>query len=206
VEDNMTDFGLLVLRLTVGTLMTGHGTQKLFGWFKGPGLKGTHGFMEMLGIRPGKVWGTMVAIGETSGGLLTALGFLNPLGPLNIAASMIVAARRVHWDKGIWNQQGGIEFPLTNLAAALTLIFAGPGRFSLDRLFGVRLSRWMTALAFANTAAVVVTALNRPEIAEKAMEKVQAAAPGPLTPTEQPDLMKETRPRQESEQQVPVQS
>jgi putative oxidoreductase len=62
----MADFGLLFLRLTLGSLMAGHGAQKLFGWWKGPGLKGTQGFMENLGMKPGVVWGTLVAVGETS--------------------------------------------------------------------------------------------------------------------------------------------
>jgi uncharacterized membrane protein YphA (DoxX/SURF4 family) len=34
----MKNLALLCLRLTVGTLMAGHGAQKLFGWFEGPGL------------------------------------------------------------------------------------------------------------------------------------------------------------------------
>ncbi|TMD43848.1 MAG: DoxX family protein, partial [Chloroflexi bacterium] len=29
------DLGLLVLRLAVGGLLAGHGSQKLFGWFEG---------------------------------------------------------------------------------------------------------------------------------------------------------------------------
>jgi putative oxidoreductase len=32
------DFALLILRLTVGLLLAGHGAQKLFGWFGGHGL------------------------------------------------------------------------------------------------------------------------------------------------------------------------
>jgi len=39
----MSDIGLLILRLAVGGLLAGHGSQKLFGWFSGPGLKGTAG-------------------------------------------------------------------------------------------------------------------------------------------------------------------
>ena len=31
----------LVARVTIGLLFAGHGTQKLFGWFGGGGLKGT---------------------------------------------------------------------------------------------------------------------------------------------------------------------
>src|SRR5207245_5216835 len=42
----MRDLGLLVLRLTVGGLLAGHGAQKLFGWFGGFGLKGTAGWVE----------------------------------------------------------------------------------------------------------------------------------------------------------------
>ncbi|MGH3003625.1 MAG: DoxX family protein, partial [Gaiellaceae bacterium] len=46
--------GRLLLRAVVGGIFVGHGTQKLFGWFGGPGLEGTAGFMESLGLRPGK--------------------------------------------------------------------------------------------------------------------------------------------------------
>ncbi len=34
--------------------MAGHGAQKLFGSFGGYGLEGTGGFMESLGLAPGK--------------------------------------------------------------------------------------------------------------------------------------------------------
>src|SRR5204862_435231 len=44
--------GLLIIRLVVGLLLIGHGTQKLFGWFGGHGLAGTGGFIESLGHRP----------------------------------------------------------------------------------------------------------------------------------------------------------
>jgi putative oxidoreductase len=44
------DIGLLLLRLTVGLTLAGHGTQKLFGWFGGYGLDGTGQFMEGLGF------------------------------------------------------------------------------------------------------------------------------------------------------------
>src|SRR5947209_18965135 len=128
----MADFGLLVLRLTLGSLMAGHGAQKLLGWWKGPGLTGTHGMMEHLGMRPPKVWGSLVAVGETSGGLLTILGFLNPLGPLNIISSMTVAIRRVHWKVPVWASAGGAELAATNPAGAVVLALSGPGPYSLD--------------------------------------------------------------------------
>lgn len=39
------DLGLVILRVVFGLLMIGHGTQKLFGWFRGPGLHGASGFV-----------------------------------------------------------------------------------------------------------------------------------------------------------------
>ena len=44
-----------VLRLCVGGFFVGHGTQKLFGWFGGPGLEATGEGFERLGLRPGRV-------------------------------------------------------------------------------------------------------------------------------------------------------
>lgn len=203
----MKNLGLLILRLTVGTLLAGHGVQKMFGWFGGPGPEGTKGFMEQLGIRPGHVWGPMVMIGETSGGLLTALGLFSPLGPQNIMAAMSVAIKRVHWSKGVWNQGGGIEFPLTNLAAAFTLGLTGPGRYSLDRLFGIRLPRWLIALSWINSIAIAAAAIYRPEIAHRVIAPLQTA-PVAYEPemeyeeTSGPAIEVEQRPRQTAEQKV----
>lgn len=199
----MSDLARLILRLTVGTLVAGHGSQKLFGWFQGPGLKGTHGFMESLGMRPGQVWGTVAALGEFFGGTLTALGFLNPLGPMNIAAAMTVAIRRAHWNKPIWAMQGGGELPLTNLAVAAALALSGPGRYSLDRAFGIRVPRPVAALMWVWTTAVTVAALRRPEVAQSVLEKVTSVVPATPQPATAPDLEVETRPAaQDVEQPV----
>src|ERR1700737_1135295 len=81
-SSTMNDIGLLILRLTMGELMTGHGAQKLFGWFSGPGLKGRAGWVEAIGLKPGTRWATAASASEFGGGALTTLGFLHPLGPL----------------------------------------------------------------------------------------------------------------------------
>src|SRR5690348_12071485 len=137
----MQDLGLLVLRLTVGGLLAGHGSQKLFGWFSGPGLKGTAGWLESMGLTPGTSWATAASASEFGGGALTTLGFLHPLGPLGTMGAMIMATAKAHWGKPIWVSQGGAELPVVNMASALALTLTGPGRFSLDRLFGIRLPR-----------------------------------------------------------------
>ena len=43
--------GLLILRVVVGALMIGHGTQKLFGWFGGGGITGTAAALDRVGLR-----------------------------------------------------------------------------------------------------------------------------------------------------------
>jgi putative oxidoreductase len=157
------DFGLLILRLITGGLLTGHGSQKLFGWFSGPGLQGTAGWLESLGMKPGTQWARAASSSEFGGGLLTSLGFLHPIGPLTSLAPMIMATAKAHWGKPIWVSSGGAELPVTNMAAALALTFTGPGRFSLDRLFGIRLPRTLViGVAVIETALIIVGINTRP--------------------------------------------
>ncbi len=131
------ELGLLILRLVVGILVAGHGAQKLFGWFGGPGLKGFANGLASRGLRPALFWSFMSGISEFGGGLLLALGLLGPIGSFGIIASMLTAIFLVHWGKGIWNTKGGSELPLTNLTVALAIAFTGPGAYSLDHALGI---------------------------------------------------------------------
>jgi putative oxidoreductase len=133
----------LIVRVAQGSLMAGHGAQKLFGSFGGPGLEGTSGFMEMLGMRPGRPWAYLAGLSEFGGGVLTALGLLNPLGPLGVIGSMSMATRKAHWDKPIWVTEGGAELPVLHIAISMALMIREPDRYSLDRLLGIRLPRWV---------------------------------------------------------------
>src|SRR5918998_1025364 len=80
----------MIVRVAQGALMAGHGAQKLFGSFGGPGVEGTSSFTEMLGLKPGKPWAWLAALSEFGGGVLTVLGLLNPLGPIGVICSMAV--------------------------------------------------------------------------------------------------------------------
>jgi putative oxidoreductase len=191
----MKNIALLVVRLTLGAMLAAHGAQKLFGWFGGGGLKGTAGMMEKLGMTPGQVWGTTAAMGEFGGGILTALGFLWPAGPLNIMAAMAVAIRRVHWKLPVFASQGGAELAATNLSAAALLAVMGPGEYSVDRMLGITLPRPVRAMVALMTAGAVYAALQRPEIGRQVLDAATRAT-GTFAPTDQPDLEVETRPRQ----------
>lgn len=151
------DTGLLVLRIVLGLYLFGHGTQKLFGWFGGPGLAGATKGMGSAGFRWPAAAALLGAGGETAGGVLVALGLLSPLGPLAVAAAMVVAVS-VHWGGGVWGAKGGYEMALTNLAAALALAFAGPGRFSVDVALGIALPEPLVGTVIALGALVTVAA------------------------------------------------
>ncbi|HEX7594539.1 MAG TPA: DoxX family protein [Anaerolineae bacterium] len=133
------DLGLLILRLVLGFLFIGHGAQKLFGWFGGPGMKGVTGWLGSMGMRPAWFWALMAGLSEFGGGVLLVLGFLSPLGSLGIIAAMLVAINKAHLSKGLWNSNGGYEFPLMNIAAALAIGLAGAGAYSLDAMIGFAL-------------------------------------------------------------------
>lgn len=169
----MGDLAALVLRAVLGGLLAGHGAQKLFGSFNGPGLEGTSGFMEMLGLKPGKPWAVLAGLSEFGGGLLTLLGLFSPVGPLGVIGAMSMATATAHKGKPIWVTEGGAELPVTNITAALALILNGPGRYSLDRALGVRLPAWLAPLGLA---AVLVTVLYAARGEEAPAEPQQEAA------------------------------
>ena len=128
-------YGILVLRLVVGLTLAAHGTQKLFGWFGGGGLRGTAGFFEQIGFRSATSMAFLAAVAEASG-LLFALGLVTPLAALGMAVAMLVAIGSVHWSKGFFVTSGGYEYNVILVAAAVTVTMTGPGRFSLDSLIG----------------------------------------------------------------------
>jgi putative oxidoreductase len=98
-----------------------------------------------------------------------------------IAATMAVASA-THRASGPFAANRGYELPATNLATALALAIAGPGRYSLDHLTGLRLHRVLTRLVVAGAiagAAANLTMLLRAAPPEQA----PAAEPAP-TPAE----------------------
>ena len=125
-------YGLLLVRVVVGSTMFAHGAQKLFGWFGGGGPRETAGFFGALGFRAPLAMAVLAGLSETSGALFAA-GFLTPLASLGIAVVMVVAILTVHLPKGFFNTNGGYEFNLTLYTVAVAVAATGPGRFSLDR-------------------------------------------------------------------------
>ena len=124
----MTSLGLLLLRLVMGGLLVGHGSQKVYGMFGGHGPYGTGQRFEKVGLRPGPLWARIGGSAEMTGGALTALGLLSPLGPLTTMAPMIVAWRKVHWGKPIWSPRAVPSFPPRTSRSPVRWSSPGPAR------------------------------------------------------------------------------
>ena len=164
------EFGLLLLRLVVGALFIGHGTQKLFGWFGGYGVEGTGGFLESLGYRPGKPYAILGGVAEAGGGLLLFLGLFTPLAAALLIAMMINAIFAVHVENGAWAQNNGYEYPLVVAITAGAIALGDGGAASLDKMFGLNLGGlvgWLGILA-GIIAGVIAANVRSPEAATEA--------------------------------------
>ncbi|MNR29121.1 putative oxidoreductase MhqP [compost metagenome] len=124
--------GLLIIRLVIGLTMAAHGTQKLFGWFGGYGPKGTGGFFESIGIKPGVLMAVVAGLGELAGGLLFAAGLWTEVGAALIIITMFMAIIKVHGKNGYWSTSNGFEYNLALLVIALGVALIGAGEYSLD--------------------------------------------------------------------------
>ena len=127
---------LLVLRLMIGAIFIGHGAQKLFGIWGGPGIEG---FAKMLGAHIGfpapTFFAYLAAVAEFGGGLALVLGLLARLGAAGIAVTMLVAILHVHLANGLLGGgpgKPGFDFPLACLAGVIPVLLLGAGCYSLD--------------------------------------------------------------------------
>jgi putative oxidoreductase len=135
----MMDLGILVIRLMVGLTIAAHGSQKLFGWWGGPGVEGFHGWLSGMNLKPARLWTYVAALAEFAGGLGVALGVLTPIAAMAVLGAMLTAVLTVHLAKGFFNQNGGFEFPAVVGATMIGLALTGPGTFSVDQLLRVNL-------------------------------------------------------------------
>lgn len=112
----------LVLRVLIGGLFIGHGTQKLFGWFGGHGLEGTSGFFDSLGLKPGRRNALIAGVAEAGGGALLTAGVAVPVAGAAITGTMTTAIRQVHAPKGPWSTKGGWEYNAVLIGATLAVV------------------------------------------------------------------------------------
>lgn len=123
---------LLVVRLVAGPTLALHGYQK---FFMGGRIKGTAGWFESLGMKPGKVHAYTAACTEIACGLGFAVGLLTPLTAAGFVGTMLVAA---------WTHKGaffvfkdGWEYNAVLAILAVLVATTGAGRWSLDNALGL---------------------------------------------------------------------
>jgi putative oxidoreductase len=156
---------LLVLRLIPGLLLIGHGLQKLVPAKYSPpllhamGLRATVAGFEQIGIRPGLPAALLAGTGEILGGFSLGAGLVTPVGTVLVGAVMTTAILTVHGRNGIWNPEGGFEFPLVLLALSFVISALGAGSYSFNHWLDV--NNWAGvhwAMSPAARAAIMLAA------------------------------------------------
>lgn len=132
-----TDLGLLILRLAVGLTFAGHGAQKAFGWWNGPGLDGWRGAIAHMGFRPVELFVALSIGAELLGGSLLALGLFTPLAAMILIGQLVVIISKAHLPKGFWSTNGGYEYALALAASVIAITFIGAGSISIDHALGL---------------------------------------------------------------------
>ena len=129
----LDSLGPTLLRLLLAIVFFVHSGQKIFGLFGGAGWTATLAqWTSADGLHipyPLAVCGIMA---ELVGAVGLLFGFLTRLAALGIFCTMSVAIVTVHLAAGFL-APGGFEYPLTLAIVALSLVFSGGGRFSIDK-------------------------------------------------------------------------
>ena len=125
LKDNLPDFGLLFLRMSVGLFIVfGHGWDKLMNF----GTMSTQ-FPDPIGMGS-TVSLALVVFAEVFCGLAFALGLVTRFSALPLIIFMLVGAAVFHADDP-WQKK---EFALLYLIPFVTVFLSGPGKYSLDRI------------------------------------------------------------------------
>jgi putative oxidoreductase len=133
------DVGLLILRVSLGTLFLFYGSMKMFGLFGGRGYTAQVEAFIGQGIMP--LFAHLAILAEFLGGLCLLLGFLTPAAALAIASVMAVATfRNMTAPDALTNllttgnPQDVSRFFYTFILffTAISIMVMGAGRYSVD--------------------------------------------------------------------------
>ncbi len=123
--DQLTDYGLLFLRIMAGAIYADSGFNDL----KDPGARS-----KSIGL-PKSVT-IFVAVAEVAGGAALILGVLQQLAAIGLILIMFGAIQKkiFVWKTGFWGNDGlGWSYDLTLISILLVILFTDGGRFVLVR-------------------------------------------------------------------------
>ncbi|MGD8377593.1 MAG: DoxX family protein [Acidobacteriota bacterium] len=124
-------YAMVPVRLILFAVFFYRGTQKLFGWFDGPGLEGTAALLSGLGVPLTSIAAPLVAVIQ----VVASVAFLVGAGVRFfgiLIALLMVAACAARWTLGWDHLAAGIELNGTIIAMCLALLFGGPGWASIE--------------------------------------------------------------------------
>jgi putative oxidoreductase len=144
--DTSSELYLTACRLILGGVMFVHGSQKVLGWFGGPGFSAAiQGFRAHLGIPA--VVAVLSILAEFLGSVSLILGLLGRVGAACVIAVMVGAILIVHVPNGFfmnWSGKApgeGYEYHLLAIGLALPPLIKGSGALSVDNWMVRRLRR-----------------------------------------------------------------
>ena len=135
-------FADALLRVTVGLALVPHGLRNTFGFFPNTGVGALNitdlaKHLDETGYRPGKLWAAAISATQLIGGPLLALGlFTRPVAAVVLGFLLVSNVERWRVGRYFWNQLG-LEYTLMWTIATFYVLISGPGRYSLDHLFGI---------------------------------------------------------------------
>lgn len=106
-------------------------------------IKGTGGWLESIGIKPGVAIATFSGIAEILSGILFILGIFLPLGAFLIVLVMLGSIVKVHGPKGFSVTAGGFEYNLFLIVVSVGLAMIGPGGYSLGGFLAPEYLCWL---------------------------------------------------------------
>lgn len=125
------DFGLMILRLTVGIIFAIHGFSKIF---HGGGITATIQTFADLGVYLPSITAWLVALGELLGGACLILGLFTRETAVYLAFIMLGAVMTVHGQHGFFNANQGYEYNMLLIGACACLLFSGGGTGAMDKV------------------------------------------------------------------------
>lgn len=127
------DIGPLVLRLGLALIFFVHG------WPKIKGIANVAGFFKQMNIPIPGLMAWVVAILETAGAVLLAVGLGTRVLAILFAFNMLVAIykAKIGMMKSGFSGQNGWEFEFALVVGSLALLFIGAGEYALDAKFGL---------------------------------------------------------------------
>jgi putative oxidoreductase len=131
-QQQLTDIGLLCLRLGMGAMFIVHGAPKMAG---GPDKWTSLGSaMQHIGVDVyPEIFGFLASFAEFFGGIALILGLMTRPAAFMMLCTMVVAATmHLRTGDGVSGAAHAIEAGVTFLG----LLLLGGGRFSLDRRLG----------------------------------------------------------------------